>query len=85
MDILNSKKVKKRYHGGIPEIGAGRVVLARERQKKADQVIDEIYADQRKIFRAKIREVDEMSLKIDPIKYNNEHFELDNLLWAKAD
>jgi len=31
MDILNSKKVKKRYHGGIPEIGAGRVVLARER------------------------------------------------------
>jgi hypothetical protein len=31
MDILNSKNVKKRYHGGIPEIGVGRVVVARER------------------------------------------------------
>ena len=85
LDMMNIKKHKKIYHGRIPEMKTGRIILAKERKKKACQIVDEIHDDHRKMFIAKIKEVDPMSLKMDPIKFNNEPFELDNLLWEKAD
>ena len=58
--------------------------MNREKQKRADQIIDEIHQEHREVHRLKLDLIDNMSLKRDPFKFNNIPFEVDNLLWEKA-